>query len=1294
MATIYSNRNDNSGTHITADPNATTTWAGGVVPSAADQVYIVGSRTTINQTAFAKWSGTKTITVVSTTNFASSGFFYTYTDRGQLLKVNYTSTTATTFVGCTLDETEQLYQWSDAGSISNGSYVHNPAYTITINTGETFECNELILAEGGWLLINGGTLKINQGILVRDGRLIGRGNGKIIISRPANTSSSSNIGYLTTENYSLSVVDIDGGENRAYGYLTSAINKGDGVAVVSMNQGTFAVGDEIAVYGENDYRRRNKGYTGYRDASASFKDMDEGLDVVGVNGNNVYFALRNGTRGTIKEVLTEGSQKVLNVDTDSTFFNAGDKIVVNNVVYTVDSVSDSEYTLYDYDFTNSSTSLSDFWVNDPSHVYSSGWAITSGVGIKNSAGAYRELVHKYCWKRDVIVEAYMSPLSAFSGGTRGDADFGLMTSYDPSFKWGHRGFDSFKTDYLRIDDNADVITFNIRAMSNASNNRLSRDGALRTKLRSPALYRIDTRKNFTSVYIDNVLFTKEYRRDGGFKGLVGLFVDANTNFSCAHLTIKTPTQKLYITTTDNIIADSRVFRTGAEIAHVIGSKIVKIASVHTTGSSHVDLAYAYRGQNGNGEWPHITQVNGANATNSNLPYVHNHDMNPDYYYDLGNATTEKSVTIDLGSVKQFSHVSFVPRVNDYSTYYGFNGVAIYGSIDGSSWATLQAPTNDTKKWYYSSYGRTAFYSVGTVAYRYVKFATAGSQHGTYQTNRYVNVGVHDFSNGYTINVNNTSDFVIGDTITALTDGGYSWTAREVEAYYAWIDNNASDPETFWHGGWKLECTITNIVGNTLYLDRPIFWGYLDDNDNIPIVKTNKNFVITGTMGPTNSFNDWRWPNITTNGGSAAGRIHLFRNARMDYLGSARHSGISDYTRGFRIHSYDYWNAVNIDSCVFMMGCDAYTYNGVYSNAGHMILRNSVVVGHRMVGHRYNSSYTGSAFFNNKIMSCLNLYLHDVECFGCSYNEITAADTGIALNTIRRDSNIVPFSNEIRRNFIRGVSNTGLTSGSESVGASRHPRVIIESNKMRGVDDYVFAGNMFSGSPILDNNAFAEHTGSRLSRYRNEGHISQGDVSSDMSYVFPHLNSGRFGYDITYSMYHMLVRHHNKIDVIEEYGTNGDDLYAFFGIEIDVLEDVPFRVFVSMDYRYSPLSRLQDDGNLDGQLLCYAVQDGTNKITKYGVTPSTAGTGWNTFTYTFTEFASTAGKSAVYMTRDAQNGFVEFKNGTAYILTDYPDKIRVIANSFNLKYIWDQYAEQRDMRPLTANHATKVRKLKL
>lgn len=1303
MAIIYSNRNDNTGSHTIVNALSTSTWVGGVVPSTADIAYIVGRRTTINEAAFNKWAGTRTITVASTANFASSGYFYTVTNGEEIIKVNYTGLTGTTFTGCTLDESDPFNVWNSGQSLPNAAYIHNPAYIIQVNSGQTFEITQLIIQEGGWIHINGGTLKVNEGILLRDGRLIGS-SGTIIISRPAGTAGSSTIGYLTAENYQLSVIDIDGSENRLYGNLSAQANKGDtSITINNVNNGSFAVGDEVAIYELNDYRRRNFGYTGYRDASVNLKDMDEGFDVVGVSGSTLFVGKRNGSRGTIKTVSTNEGQKVMDVQPENIYFNAGDKIVINNVGYTIDRIEDSEIDLYDYDFTNPSTSLSDFWVDDDRHIYSGGWNIEEGIGLRNTSGGFRELVHKTLWTREVIIEAEMSPRSAWTSGTLGSAGFGLITSYDPAYRWGHRSFDGFKTDYLVIDDANQDAYFYIRAMSNYPNNRPDRLSSFRTIIQNPATYRVENRKMRSTVYINGQEFTTEFRRDGAFKGLVGLFTNRNTSFRCKSLKIKMPTQKIYITTTDNILVDSRIYESGIDHVHPVGSRVLKIASVNTGTGSHSDLAFAYRGQdmvNSSGEWPLIIQRNGVNATGSDTPYIHNHDMNVDYYYNLGETTGQVGFTIDLMSQKTFTHVSFVPRMSETSGFYGFNNVAIYGSNDLSSWTTIYGPTNDTKKWYGAngSYGRMAYYATGTRTFRYVKFETCGDQGGS-NRNRYVNLGVHNFSEGFTINLNNASDFNIGDKISVLTDSGFLWNSRELEAYQSIVTAGVLDPEQYMQGGWISECTITNKVGNKIYLDKPIWWGYIEDADSAVIVKTNKNFLITGQIGTSNAFSDWRWPNITTNDGGSLGRRYLFKNLRFQYIGSYRYSGSTSFNRGILIQNDNYWNSILFDGISYIMGCDGTTYVGgicsYYSSS--VIVRNSFLTGmYSGFFTAYDvSSYSGHGLFNNKLISVYNgIYLERPKCFSVNYNEVANANNAFTMYTMRTDRMAIPFPSEMRYNYAKGMANAGFLLASESVGPRRASRIKIEGNKVRGIDDYpIGSSNTFDAWPHINSNFMSEHTGSRISRYRNEGFFTEGDTSSDLSWSNRQVNFGKFGYDLLKTLYSFAERDVSRPDVTRIYNPNGDDWMWIAGIELDVLDNVPFQVYVKFDYRVPLMANLQDDGLDDGRIRVYNLQQATVLSTQYGVVPNTAGDGWQTFEGTFSNFQSVEGRAGVFLTRDAQNGYMDLRNGIAYLLTDHPNKIKVIANTFNFDNIWDQHREFRDTRPLNTTRTTKMTRVK-
>ena len=1302
MATIYSNRNDGVGYEVYVNPNASSTWAGGVVPTSADQVYVVGRRTTWNSGNVYKWTGTRTCTVASTTGFATSGYFYTVTTDGQILKIDYSGTTSTTFTNCTVDDTfDLLYDngWDTTrnnGYIANGYYVLNPSYILEIKAGQNFECDEMIIQEGGYVLIHqGGTLTINLGLRVRDGWLLGRDTGTIIIQRPSSALSSSTIGYFSIENYYMSVVDIEGGENRTYATVAAPVTAGDvSITVSDIQNGTFAWGDDIALYNHRERRFRNKEYTGYRDATANFgEDSDEGLDVVGINGNELFVALRNGARGDIKARQRIGNQEAIDVYCDNVYFNAGDIVVINNTKYTIDKVEDSEFQIKNYDFTDQNTDLSEFWVNDPNHIYSGGWSIDA-YGLTNTGG-YSELVHKYIWERDIIVEAELSPLNNWDTGTRGTADFGILTSYDPSYRKGHRGYDGFKTDYFRVDDAADTISFIQRWVSSYTTNRLSRDNTLRTSLRGPATYRVDCRKAMATVYINGKEFNKEFYRNGNPKGLVGIFNDGNAQMHCRRLTISYPTQRLFITTADNIAINQRVWRSGIERWKAAGARVVKIASINTGEGNHADLCFAYRGQYGNGQWPMLMGYNSNSNTWSSAPTIHNHDTNIDYYLDLG-AGANKYVVFDLDAVQTFTHVSFQPRTYDESANGGFNGykgVAIYGSNDGTTWTTLRAPQDDTKKWYYRTYNRMAFYDVGgTQTYRYIKFETDGSQAST-NYNRYVGIGVHNFSDGYRLGLNNASDINVGDRITVMSDSGYSWSSTEYEEYYSRISAN-QDPENYLHSGWSPSCEVIGKDGNTIILDRPVFWGYIEGRDSVTVVKINKPFVIRGHYITTNSQTDWRRPDITLNSGTTPGRKYYFSGVYFDKIGSYRYASSSSYNRGFRNYSQDYWNAVVVSGCTFHFGPDGTTWAGIGNYNGHAVFRNNMIMCmYTGIWNYYAPSYSGAAIWNNKFLGVIyGYYSNGAKAFDFSYNEIATCDTGIYASAFRVNRMVIPRFSAIKRNTVKGTSYIGISVYPDQPGAISYSYIDIESNRVRATDDYSHAGWAVS-SPMKDADALAEHTGSRMSRYRNEGHLAVGDTSTDLSPNMVLKNYGRYGIDISSSLYHLLVKDKLKPGVVTLYDSNGDANFAKLGIEIDCLEAVDFAIDVYFDYKYAWQARLQDDGTDDGRLRLLQLQRGTQIGIQYGAVPSTLTEDWTTFSYTFT-FPADRGPAAIYLARASQSSYVDFTNSYAVVRCDQPEKLIVRANTFNHSRIFNPYRENDgDIRPLSSTRSIKINKLK-
>ena len=324
----------------------------------------------------------------------------------------------------------------------------------------------------------------------------------------------------------------------------------------------------------------------------------------------------------------------------------------------------------------------------------------------------------------------------------------------------------------------------------------------------------------------------------------------------------------------------------------------------------------------------------------------------------------------------------------------------------------------------------------------------------------------------------------------------------------------------------------------------------------------------------------------------------------------------------------------------------------------------------------NPKYLGSAIFNNKILNTyLGIYSEGGKAFACNYNEVAGCDYGISVYSNRTDRMVIPFYNEFKFNTIKGTSNAGIRINSETVGPFRNSRLKISNNKIRAMDDYSLQGNTFNVFQHADSNFMSEHTGSRLSRYRNEGHFNETESSSDLSPSHYQKNFGRFGYDIMHSIYHWYEKNNQTPGVLRVYNPNGDDFYAILGIELDVIADVSFTVTVQFEYKIPWMARLQDDGNMDGAVRVYNIQHGTHISSQYGVTPASAGSDWNTFTYTFSNFAAQEGKAAVYLSRDAQNGYIDIRNGFAYVTTESPEKIQIIGNTFNLENFWDLYRER-------------------
>ena len=206
------------------------------------------------------------------------------------------------------------------------------------------------------------------------------------------------------------------------------------------------------------------------------------------------------------------------------------------------------------------------------------------------------------------------------------------------------------------------------------------------------------------------------------------------------------------------------------------------------------------------------------------------------------------------------------------------------------------PTTDTLKYVGGGtggwYNQLGMYSTGSQTYRYIKFSTNG-HNGTSNTtyNRWINLGVHNFaSSNYTIVVNNASDFAIGDIITVMGHTNDYGNNEDLHMYNA--TKAGANFETLFHVPYTHR-TITNIVGNTIYLNGPINWCYIEGGESV--VKVSRNLRMTGYVGLTGSTR-YEKPYFKVNQGTSTPQVRYIKNIYFDKVGSSRASA-SSFLRG-------------------------------------------------------------------------------------------------------------------------------------------------------------------------------------------------------------------------------------------------------------------------------------------------------------------------------------------------------------------------------------------------------------
>jgi hypothetical protein len=1298
MATIYSVTNF-VGSKQWTDTSA---WDGGIVPGASDIAYVRGIRTQINMGSFYAWAGTKTITVDSTSGFPASGTFYTSTERNQKVKIDYTGISGNSFTGCTIDTS--YYPWQDintptynnlGGRILDNNYVH---FSPVIEVTGSVSAGTIYLENGGYLKIHsGGAFGFQSILTVRDATLHASGSATINFELNNTGTTGDYNSRIQGENYQLSRIIFEGDDPRSNTTLTSDVAIGDGKLTVSSTSG-FEVGDFIIVKDPDlNFQREDDGFrVAYTIPTGSF---DEVFNVDGKSGNDLYISRMNSID---VEVLEQKSSNTLVID--STRLEVGEKVVINNDVYTIQNVTDYDYELRDYDFTQAGTTLDDWTTDTDRSAYFANFAkSTSAVSgsayalIQHGTTSYRHFFVKNLMRQECKVEAWISNYRNVDTGTNDGGEIGIVAHADPIMDYD-RGFDSFGRTYFGVDRDNSRTRLLQRAVSNQSNFNTSRSGVPVNGLRK---FTLDVRKGMMRGYIDDVLVQESFMRSGGYFGRMGVYSNSNNSFTCTRFKIYAAAQEVVLDRALTVSPGDKVSETGAEFTHKSGNIVVKQASIIEDAMSMKNLAYGYRGAkeyDGNYVFPYIYNAaannmnyNSRSTSNSFYNLINNQTVY-DYasYNFASNTTTTGSMVIDLDSTQTFTHVTFMEyyrAVGQYASSAGF--VNIQTSNDLSNWTTVGCRTgsgepfrdytNDQRR--LSSSDNVRSYELeSTQNARYVRFTRAGGNNTSTAENRWLSLGVRNCSDGYKLKLNNVSDFNVGDRVRPVYNGAYLGYAC-VESNFR---PNLVSGATGWNASnWTNELTgyyvvvDKDAVNKTITLDRPFVDGFLQGGERI--YNLTRGVKLRGEMGS----GVWKRGRWNTYAGTNNGRRYFIKNTEFTGMGQQYPS-----TNNYDISSFGHRHYPLYGSDVFdgITWYDSFpnqtSYNGHFYSASNIIMRDCIW--DRWHGRGWIAYFPGQwsgMYWAGNIW--MNGSYGDFSQYGSNfnswfnYNSVFGTNYSVTLPVIRKGYNSSVFSipqiTQIRRNYANGGTNSGYRTDLANVGFGTNLATIDwRDNMFEYMDDYVLYNLRFQPywhyRMILPKRG---NTDNRLTRFRNEGwHTSDRYVQQNIA--TSHLkNYNNWGYDLVYANDYTYALKYPNEDYHRLYRINTTWQNMQFGTTLQIYDSSSVTFNYGFEYIHDICQWSQNEGTHTGSLVEVVLEDGA-LIQNVNVIPKVTGS----FAYWSGSFTFQGpGYFGLGLGQAATNGYVGVRNMTHNFDSLNPTSYRIMTNSFDLDQLASPFGRE-------------------
>ena len=689
--------------------------------------------------------------------------------------------------------------------------------------------------------------------------------------------------------------------------VSTSVNTGSGIIPVA-NGSNFEPGDYISIYGKHDVEvqgthgiNTNSDYEPYYYTTTGsiypyfhnnvVKDEDETFEVCAVNGNNLIVKKKftpvgtvTHTQGAITRRVYQkdhgrsksrftGNKTSISVRSENNQYKAGDRLAIGNNVYTVLEVADKLIPFKTVDFVNGDN-LDDFWVDEfigsgsTNEIKCNSGFITGSTGLQMSGSLvgtsnyYKSLFMKDMKLRDLKVTLTCSQVDD-SGNWNGDRMAGVSICEEPynrdrvlSF---YNRYTYAKASYIGI--YSDDVYYGSRVDHWS---RLDGDDLINTPNISSGMREGEVtveinalRENVDFTYQGQYLNSSVINRKAGS---VAIHLRREGS-SIKKLIVEEYVQELVLDTTDSISVGSKVHLTGTEVLHPSGQEVVKIASTITDMRGYENIPSKFAkgkdltdcvvpvlwSNNGNQNRYRTSSTSSDRARIDSLFLDLNHY---DYYLRL-DSSNQSFIDLNLGKEVDIDAVGLAHFYNLPSHYPATypKGVGIEYSTDGHTWSVARAQADDTRL---SNQGADyRIYQFSEITARFLRIRLNGASNTS--NNRIVAMGFYKFDGrGSSIELNNTSDLAVGDTITFMNPqgiraGGYinSHHRNNYRSAVLAGTKTASD----YPGGITLHYTITAKTGNVITLDR-LIEGYEIHPDTL-VVKLDRGITVKSQAGISN-----------------------------------------------------------------------------------------------------------------------------------------------------------------------------------------------------------------------------------------------------------------------------------------------------------------------------------------------------------------------------------------------------------------------------------------------------------